>query len=92
MINGENPNWGRVLACVGSAQVRFDPQTLEILLQGHTVYCNQGPALADRDALAERMKEPEIAIAVRLHQGSHNHTMWASDLTQEYVKINAEYN
>ncbi|MBU4305328.1 MAG: bifunctional glutamate N-acetyltransferase/amino-acid acetyltransferase ArgJ [Candidatus Omnitrophica bacterium] len=92
MIAGENPNWGRISACVGASGARFAENKLEIFLQKKVVYKNAMPALKTSETLIRLLKEKNINITVKLHNGTYSHTIWASDLTAEYVKINTEYN
>lgn len=91
MIAGENPNWGRIPASVGASGVCFKEEKLEVFLQGRAVYRNARPVLKDNEMLISLMRKKEIGIGVKLNSGRFNYTMWASDLTQEYVKINTEY-
>ncbi|MCM8813285.1 MAG: bifunctional glutamate N-acetyltransferase/amino-acid acetyltransferase ArgJ [Candidatus Omnitrophica bacterium] len=92
MIAGENPNWGRIPAAIGAAGVNFAEKNLEIVLQGQTVYARQQPLLKDYAAMHQKLKTKEVQITVRLRRGNCAHRMWASDFTQEYVRINTEYN
>ena len=93
MAAGENPNWGRIAACVGASRARFDPQRLEISLQGRTVYKQGSSRVRDLNDLLPLLKgEKKIQIGVHLHSGRYRDLVWTSDLTKEYVQINAEYN
>ncbi len=88
---GEDPNWGRFACAAGYAGVDFDPQDLSIALNDVTL-CEKGLAAeyAEADAAAV-MQRPEFTIHVTLGQGPGNAVFWTSDLSHEYVSINADY-
>jgi acetylglutamate kinase len=92
---GADPNWGRVLATVGSrAGARgwpIDPFRAKVALQGVVVFANGAPVDTDRDALKARMRETRIDILVELADGDARATAWGCDLSYDYVKINADY-
>jgi glutamate N-acetyltransferase / amino-acid N-acetyltransferase len=90
-IHGADPNWGRILMAMGSADVDFDPDRVAITCAGVTV-CRFGvAAVFDRGQAAAAMAKPEIEIAVDLGTGQHEATVLTCDLTPEYVRFNAEY-
>ncbi len=92
---GADPNWGRVLATVGSrAGTRgwlIDPYKARVLLQGVPVFASGAPTDFDREALKARMREPSIDLRVELADGDVSATAWGCDLSYDYVKINADY-
>jgi glutamate N-acetyltransferase/amino-acid N-acetyltransferase len=88
-----DPNWGRILAAVGRAGVRdFDLSALTIYL-GDVCLVAAGELSPDyTEARGQaKMDESEISISVDLGRGSHAETVWTSDLSLDYVRINAEY-
>jgi len=87
-----DPNWGRILAAVGRAGVPLDMQALKIYLDNVCIVENGGrsPTYAEQDGVAV-MKNSEFTIRVELQQGEAEATIWTSDLSYDYVKINAEY-
>ena len=89
---GEDPNWGRIVAAVGYAGVRFDPAKVDVFI-GKVPLVRSGTAVGgDSQTRARReMKKVRFSIRVRLHQGNGNAHLYTSDLTYEYVRINAEY-
>lgn len=91
-IYGEGLNWGRILARLG--MVPIAPELLKnccLKIQGHTVFINeQQPELALPELLA-CLKQDTIKIEVSFDSGQHQATAWGCDLTEGYVKINAEY-
>jgi glutamate N-acetyltransferase/amino-acid N-acetyltransferase len=91
-INGESPNWGRVLARLGAEQIATDILSkTEITFAGFCVYSYEQLTLTDAKQLTEAMKQDTIPIAVALNSGSESATAWGCDLSEKYVKINAGY-
>ncbi len=87
-IAGNDPNWGRVVAAVGTTQAAFQPEELDVFFNGVGVYV-QGAIGADRSAvdLAPR----EVHVRIDLHAGTEAATIWTNDLTHGYVSENADY-
>jgi glutamate N-acetyltransferase/amino-acid N-acetyltransferase len=87
-IHGEDPNWGRVLAAVGTTDAVFEPDELDVAINGVWV-CRRGAAADDR-ALVD-LKPRDVTITVNLSAGSHAATILTTDLTAEYVYENSAY-
>jgi len=87
-VFGNDPNWGRVLAAVGTTQAAFDPTTLDVSMNGIQV-CRAGGVGQDR-ALID-MAPRELHVVVDLHAGSQTATIWTNDLTHDYVHENSAY-
>ncbi len=89
---GSDPNWGRLASSVGGSGVPIDPEKLHITLNGLPV-CEDGGRAAGFDpaAIHAAMKERYFTIAVHLGIGSGQCRFWTTDLTEEYVRINADY-
>ncbi len=87
-IHGEDPNWGRVLAAIGTTSAQFDPYTIDVSLNGVMVCRNSAPG--DDRALVN-MKDKEVEILIDLKAGSACATIWTNDLTAEYVHENSSY-
>jgi glutamate N-acetyltransferase / amino-acid N-acetyltransferase len=87
-INGEDPNWGRVLAAVGTTDAVFEPEQLAVSLGGVWV-CRDGAAAEDRTKvdLSGRL----VTIVVDLSAGEAEATVWTNDLTAAYVHENSAY-
>ena len=88
-----DPNWGRILAAVGRAGVRdLDINSVHIYLNDLCIVKNGSVAEGYTKAKGARvMAETEIRIRVLLGTGRHSACIWTSDLSYDYVKINAEY-
>jgi glutamate N-acetyltransferase / amino-acid N-acetyltransferase len=88
---GADPNWGRILAAVGRSGVPVDPNTVLISIGKQTV-CRQGAACVfDEKAAHQELSKAECEVGVRLGRGKASLLFLTTDLTQEYVKINADY-
>ncbi|MGB8020128.1 MAG: bifunctional glutamate N-acetyltransferase/amino-acid acetyltransferase ArgJ [Candidatus Nanopelagicales bacterium] len=87
-IHGEDPNWGRILAAVGTTEARFDPDEIDVAINGVTV-CRDGAAFGDRAAVD--MSGREVILSVDLRAGSQAATVWTNDLTAMYVHENSAY-
>jgi len=94
-VFGADPNWGRVLAAigsrVGSKKYAVDPLRGRVSLQGEVVFDDGGPRLTEPQKLRAKMREPQVKIEVDLRGGAGEATVWGCDLSYDYVKINADY-
>lgn len=88
-----DPNWGRILAAVGRAGVpNLDVSKIDVFLGDVCIASKGGRASTYTEAQgAEVMAREEIGIRIELGRGNCNETIWTTDLSHEYVKINAEY-
>lgn len=88
-----DPNWGRILAAVGYAGVdQLDVDALTIHLGDVLLVADGGRAASYTEEAGQAvMNEEEITIAVDLKRGSHKEIVWTTDLSYEYVRINADY-
>ncbi len=85
-IFGEDPNWGRVVTAMGYAGAGLNMDKVSLTIQGQTVFKNGQPTVK-----AKRMRGKVIDIVIDLASGGKNYRYLTSDLSYEYVKINAEY-
>jgi glutamate N-acetyltransferase/amino-acid N-acetyltransferase len=90
-IHGGDPNWGRIIAAAGRAGAPIDVSRARLYLQNTLVFENGRPTEYDERTLVEAMQTDEVAIALTLSDGDGEAHFWSSDLTAEYVKINAHY-
>ena len=91
-INGADPNWGRILMALGKSAARVAADRVAVAI-GDEPLVERGmqKAGARLDRIREIMGGPEYTIAVDLGLGRGEDRMWTSDLTEEYVRINAKY-
>ncbi|MFE2431872.1 bifunctional glutamate N-acetyltransferase/amino-acid acetyltransferase ArgJ [Streptomyces sp. NPDC059373] len=87
-IHGEDPNWGRVLSAIGTTAAAFDPDRLNVAINGVWV-CKDGSVGEDRDLVDMRYRE--VHIIADLAAGAETATIWTNDLTAEYVHENSAY-
>jgi glutamate N-acetyltransferase/amino-acid N-acetyltransferase len=89
---GADPNWGRLMAAVGYAGVAIDPEKITIWFGALPICVNGGRAPEyDEEAAHAYLGRREYSIRIALGVGKGSCRFWTSDLTAEYVRINAEY-
>jgi glutamate N-acetyltransferase/amino-acid N-acetyltransferase len=89
-VHGEDPNWGRVLAALGTSGATFDPDRVGVGINDVEV-CRDGMAYGDLDAARTAMKAYEIDLAIVLDAGEATATVLTTDLTAAYVHENSAY-
>lgn len=87
-IYGNDPNWGRILAAIGTTQAVFDEYNIDVEINGVQVSTRGGP---DRDRSEVDLSSREVLIRVGLNSGDSTATVLTNDLTKEYVIENSEY-
>ncbi|MFE1905100.1 bifunctional glutamate N-acetyltransferase/amino-acid acetyltransferase ArgJ [Streptomyces gardneri] len=87
-IHGEDPNWGRVLSAIGTTSAAFDPDELNVAINGVWV-CRNGSVGEDRELVDMRYRE--VTITADLAAGAESAVIWANDLTADYVHENSAY-
>lgn len=89
---GCDPNWGRLLAAIGYSGANIDPNRIDVWF-GELRICCDGSRAAEFDEVAAHayLQQPEFSITIDLHQGDGSCTFWTTDLTHEYIRINADY-
>ena len=87
---GEDANWGRIVAAIGNAGVRTDASKIDLTV-GEVPLVRRGVYLGAEKEIAPLLQQREIQLTVHLHNGWGTATVWTSDLSAEYVRINASY-
>ena len=87
-IYGNDPNWGRILAAIGTTSASFDPYNIDVEINGVRVSSKGGP---DQDRSLVDFSKREVTIRVGLNSGKMEATILTNDLTKEYVIENSEY-
>jgi len=87
-IHGEDPNWGRVLAAVGTTNAAFEPDELAVAINGVWV-CRNGAPADDRSKVD--LSPRDVTITVNLNAGDQAATVRTTDLTAQYVYENSAY-
>jgi len=88
---GQDPNWGRIACAAGYSGATFDPARLCLWIGSVQVLDNGLPATYEEAAAAACMRERDIAIRIRVGVGPGRCLFWTSDLSHDYVRINADY-
>ncbi|MGH6623399.1 MAG: bifunctional glutamate N-acetyltransferase/amino-acid acetyltransferase ArgJ [Burkholderiaceae bacterium] len=87
-----DPNLGRILAAAGNAGIEFDPQRVQLYLDDVWVVRDGGRHADYREEDGQRvMKQSEIVVRLQLGRGSGDTRVWTTDLSHDYVSINADY-
>ncbi len=91
MVGGRDPNWGRIVASLGSSGVDFSERKFDLWLGNSLVLSDGAFELRSLARLRKTLAKDEVKIAVDLKVGRCQATVWTGDLTEEYVRINAKY-
>tara|TARA_B100001250_G_scaffold395992_1_gene401483 strand:- start:482 stop:1702 length:1221 start_codon:yes stop_codon:yes gene_type:complete len=91
-IAGEDANWGRIVMAIGKTQKKFDEEKLKIYFQ-NLLLTESGQARKEinEEKLKKELEKKHIEVVVDLDNGKQKFVAWTSDLTEKYVKINADY-
>jgi glutamate N-acetyltransferase/amino-acid N-acetyltransferase len=87
-VFGNDPNWGRVLASLGTTQAAFDPANLDVAMNGVWVCRSSTPSA---DPATVDLKPREVSVTIDLKSGDARATVWTNDLTHAYVHENSAY-
>ncbi|MFP8960206.1 bifunctional glutamate N-acetyltransferase/amino-acid acetyltransferase ArgJ [Streptomyces nanhaiensis] len=87
-VHGEDPNWGRVLSAIGTTSAAFEPDRLNVAINGVWV-CRDGSVGEDRELVDMRYRE--VRITADLAAGGESAVIWTNDLTADYVHENSAY-
>ena len=91
MVTGRDPNWGRVLMAVGRSGAAVDERTTSVWIGEHCTLERGTPTEVELAQVSAAMEGEEVRIRVDLGQGAERAIAWGCDLTDEYVRINAQY-
>ena len=90
-VHGSDPNWGRVLAAAGRSGAALEEDKTELYIGDICLVKSGTPVTFDKKAVVKHLDGKEVYINLNLHLGREEATAWGCDLSEEYVKINAEY-
>ncbi|WP_306209053.1 bifunctional glutamate N-acetyltransferase/amino-acid acetyltransferase ArgJ [Actinoplanes sp. RD1] len=85
---GNDPNWGRILAAVGTTKAAFEPDRIDVAINGVWI-CRNGAAAEDRSKV--NLSERDVRVQIHLHEGEMDATIWTTDLSHAYVHENSAY-
>jgi glutamate N-acetyltransferase/amino-acid N-acetyltransferase len=87
---GEDPNWGRIVAAAGRAGVEFDPEKIDLYFDKQKILSNSKEVMIEKKAQTV-LKKPKFEVTINIKSGKASSFVIASDLTFDYIKINAHY-
>jgi glutamate N-acetyltransferase/amino-acid N-acetyltransferase len=87
-MHGEDPNWGRILSAVGTTDAAFEPDRVDVAVNGVRV-CRSGGVGDDRNLVD--LSGRQVHIQIDLSAGRSTATVWTNDLTADYVHENSAY-
>jgi glutamate N-acetyltransferase/amino-acid N-acetyltransferase len=91
-VTGCDPNWGRIVSAAGYAGVPFDPEHVSLTVNGFPLYQDGAPIAFDAAKVSQSMRDArETDIVLGFAEGKAAARFWTSDLTVDYVKLNADY-
>ncbi|MCL2347047.1 MAG: bifunctional glutamate N-acetyltransferase/amino-acid acetyltransferase ArgJ [Planctomycetaceae bacterium] len=91
-IAGADPNWGRIVSAAGYSGVQFDISKVTLHVNGYELYRDGVPQKFDATAVSDSMwNNRDVAIVLSFGDGNANIRFWTTDLTEEYVRLNADY-
>ena len=99
-VHGSDPNWGRIIAALGRAGSPFNLNTIQLWIGPYEIFSNGKPLDFDKQMVSNFMKsklkgtyliDDLLSIKLRLGVGNHSATAWGCDLSDQYVRINADY-
>ena len=91
-IAGADPNWGRIVSAAGYAGEPFDPRRVSLHVNGLLLYADGAPTAFDRAAVSRSIRERrDTSVVLAFGEGSAEARFWTTDLTAEYIRLNADY-
>jgi glutamate N-acetyltransferase/amino-acid N-acetyltransferase len=90
-MNGNDPNWGRIVSIAGIADAAFAPQRCALKLQGTLVFKSGQPVRFDAAKVSRALDAKEVLVDLACGLGNGQATVWTCDLSKGYVTINADY-
>jgi len=90
-IHGADANWGRIIAAVGYSGIEFNPEKVTLKISGLNILDAGYKVVFSEKEAKEVLIKNEVKIEVDLHDGIYEETIWTSDLSKEYITINASY-
>ncbi|MEN6420673.1 MAG: bifunctional glutamate N-acetyltransferase/amino-acid acetyltransferase ArgJ [Smithella sp.] len=88
---GEDPNWGRIIAALGASGVYMEKEKISLNIGNLPVFLQNSPVNINENKLKEVFQKDRIDVEVDLGAGDKSYYVYTSDLSYDYVKINAEY-
>ena len=91
-VAGADPNWGRIVSAAGYAGVPFDPSGVDLHVNGHLLYEQGVPVDFDEALVSNSIRaNRDTHMVLKFTEGTASIRFWTTDLTAEYVRLNADY-
>lgn len=90
-MNGNDPNWGRIICAAGQTPARFNPAKCALKIQDATVFRKGAPAPFDPATVSKALHAPEVKVLLTCNLGNASASCYTCDLSKGYVTINADY-
>jgi glutamate N-acetyltransferase/amino-acid N-acetyltransferase len=90
-IHGADPNWGRIIAAAGRSGAKVDQNRASVRIGDIAVFAEGAPRAFNGDMVRQVFEQKDITIGVDLGVGAASARAWGTDLSAEYVRINADY-
>jgi glutamate N-acetyltransferase/amino-acid N-acetyltransferase len=91
-VAGADPNWGRIVSAAGYAGIPFDPSKVQLHVNGFLLYQHGTPVDFDAAAVSQSIRgQRDTSIVLGFGEGTAATNFWTTDLTAEYVRLNADY-
>ena len=88
---GEDANWGRIIGAIGYSEGAINPEKIDIYFGDEQIVKNSQSAKFSASKVKKILKSSEIDVVINLKNGEAEATVWTTDLSYDYVKINADY-
>jgi glutamate N-acetyltransferase/amino-acid N-acetyltransferase len=91
-VAGSDPNWGRIVSAAGYAGIEFDPAGVDLRINDHSLYEGGRPVKFDAAQVSASIRDNhDTHIELRFREGDAGVRFWTTDLTAEYIRLNADY-
>ncbi len=91
-VAGADPNWGRIVSAAGYSGVPFNPAGVDLIVNGTLLYEQGAPVEFNESSVSDSIhNNRDTSIVLRFREGNERLRFWTTDLTAEYVRLNADY-
>jgi glutamate N-acetyltransferase / amino-acid N-acetyltransferase len=90
-MNGNDPNWGRIVSAAGYCGAAFNPDRAQLKLQNSLVFKSGQPMAFDARRVSKSLDSKKVVVDLDCRIGNSSATVWTCDLSKDYVTINADY-
>jgi glutamate N-acetyltransferase / amino-acid N-acetyltransferase len=91
-IAGADPNWGRIVSAAGYAGIEFNPAGVNLEVNGFPLYRQGAPVAFNAEEVSASIRDNrDVSVILSFSEGTASTRFWTTDLTAEYVRLNADY-